>query len=178
MSKWYWSAALLAILMGTAPGAVGLAKPPDLPADIDVQCPEARDGDENGVDPERSASAQKARELFESAGRCERAGDLNEARARLREAHMENPTCHYGQRAIQRLLEMESYDPSEESEPPVPVKRLLKPILRYILDALPFSLSLSEEAQSDDDETTQAERTFRRVRESTQPLGMVRVPTD
>src|SRR5580700_4001331 len=156
MSRWCWSTALFIIVMGTAPSSVGLAKPPDLPADNDVRCPEARDGDENGVDPERSESAQKARKLFEAAVRMERAGDLSKARARLREAHMENPTSHYGQRAIQRLLEMESHDPSEESEPPVPAKRLFKPILRFIIDALP----LLEKTQSDEDEATQAERAF------------------
>jgi hypothetical protein len=145
---WCWSAALLVIMMGTAPSAVTLAKPPDLPADNDIRCPETRDG-ENGLDPESSASAQKARALFEAAGRLTRAGDLNQARARLREAHMENPTSHYGQRAIQRLLEMEAYDPGEESEPPVPAKRLFKPLLQRILDAL----------------------------ETTQPLGMIRGQT-
>ncbi len=171
MSKWCWSAALLVILTGAGPASVGLAKPPDLPADNGVRCQEACDADENGLDPERSASAVKARALFEAAGRLVRAGDLNKARARLREAHMENPTSHYGQRAIQRLLEMEAYDPSEESEPPVPAKGLFKPILRHIIDALPLSL---EEAQSDEDETSPAEQSFRRVLETTQPLGLIR----
>jgi hypothetical protein len=169
MSKWCWSAALLMIAMGTAPTAVGLAKPPDLPADNDVRCQDARDGDENCIDPERSDSAQKARKLFETAMRCERAGDQGMARARLREAHTENPTSHYGQRAIQRLLEMEAHDSTEAAEPPVPAKRLFKPILRLIIDALP----LLEATHSDEGEATQAERSFRRVRESTQPLGMI-----
>jgi hypothetical protein len=168
MSKWCWSAALLMIAMGTAPSSVGLAKPPDLPADNDVRCQDARYGDENCIDPERSESAQKARNLFEAAMRSERNGDQNQARARLRAAHMENPISHYGQRAIQRLLEMEAHDPNEALQPAVPAKRLFKPILRMIIDALP----LSEEAQSNE-EATQAEQSFRRVRESTQPLGMI-----
>ena len=169
MSKWYWSAALLMIAMGTAPSSLGLAKPPDLPADNDVRCQDARDGDENCIDPERSESAQKARKLFETAMRCERAGAEDLARARLREAHTVNPTSHYGQRAIQRLVEMEAHDSTEASEPSVPAKRLFKPILRMIIDALP----LLEETQSDEREANQAERSFRRMRESTQPLGMI-----
>jgi hypothetical protein len=176
MSRWFWSAALLAIALGTASSSVGLAKPPDLPADNEIRCPETPAGDGTGVNPELSASAQKARALFEAAGRCLRAGDINGARACLRKAHMANPTSHYGQRAIQRLLEMEAYDPSEESEPPAPSPGLLKSILRRIIDALPLS-PLSEEAQSDEDEPSEAEQTFRRVRESTQPLGMSRGQT-
>ena len=65
---------------------------------------------------------------------------------RLREAHMTNPTCHYGQRAIQRLLEMEANDMGDESElplslQPAPIRRLM------IQDYVPL-----EEPQSDDDE--------------------------
>jgi hypothetical protein len=55
---------------------------------------------------------------------------------------MANPTCYFGQRAMQRLLEIERDGPDEKQP-------------------------------NDVDETNQAERSFRRVRETTQPLGMV-----
>jgi hypothetical protein len=198
MSKFCWCAVLLAVLLCTS-GTRALAKPPDLPADNDIRCREAceptetwrwllgwempavrphgaalRDGmsgDVNGdVDPELCEGAQKARQLYEAARRCTRAGDLDQARARLREAHMANPTCHYGQRAIQRLLEMEANEMGEESELPVFTPESIRRILNRTRESL-------EEPQSDDEETSQAERSFQRVRQSTQPLGMVRMPT-
>jgi hypothetical protein len=198
MSKFCWCAVLLAVLLCTS-GSRALAKPPDLPAENDIRCREAceptetwrwlrgwempavrphgaalRDGMSGGVngdlDPEQCEGAQKARELFDAARRCTRAGDLDQARARLREAHMANPTCHYGQRAIQRLLEMEANEMGEDSELPVFTPESIRRILNRTRESL-------EEPQSDDEETSQAERSFRRVRQSTQPLGMVRMPT-
>jgi hypothetical protein len=198
MSKFCWCAVLLAVLLCTS-GTRALAKPPDLPADNDIRCREAceptetwrwplgwempavrphgaalRGGMSGGVnsdlDPEQCEGAQKARELFDAARRCTRAGDLDQARARLREAHMANPTCHYGQRAIQRLLEMEANEMGEESELPVFMPESIRRILNRTRESL-------EEPQSDDEETSQAERSFQRVRQSTQPLGMVRMPT-
>lgn len=198
MSKFCWSAVLLAVLLCT-PGSRALAKPPDLPADNDIRCREAcetsetwrwllgrevpavrphgaalRDGvggDVSGeVDPEQCEGAQRARELFEAARRCTRDGDLDAARAHLREAHMANPTCHYGQRAIQRLLEMEANGAGEESEPTAVTPESIRRILNRTREPL-------EEQQNDDDEMSQAERSFQRVRQATQPLGMVRMPT-
>jgi hypothetical protein len=198
MSKFCWSTVLLAVLL-CAPGPRAWAKPPDLPADNDIRCREAceptetwrwlpgrevptvrphgaairlRDGVDGEIagdlDPELCEGAQKARELYEAGRRFTRDGDLEQARARLREAHMANPTCHYGQRAIQRLLEMEAIEMGEESERPKPAT-IRRPLTR---EHEPL-----EEQESDDEEMTQAERSFQRVRQSTQPLGMVRMPT-
>jgi hypothetical protein len=143
MSRICWSAVVLAVVLGNS---VVTAKPPDLPGDSDVRCREAGDGNANRLDPEQCEGAQQARELYEAARRCTRAGNLDQARARLRAAHMANPTCHYGQLAIKRLLDLEA-------------------------------VGSDEEQQSDEDESSQAERAFRRVRDTTQPLGMVRAQT-
>jgi hypothetical protein len=198
MSKFCWSTVLLVGLLCTSVSGA-LAKPPDLPAENDIRCREACEPTEtwqwllgqelpavrphgeslrNGVggdtgtdvDPEQCEGAQRARELYEAARRCTCAGDLDQARAHLREAHMANPTCHYGQRAIQRLLEMEANEMGEESELPVRPKpaSIRRPLIRE---------HESLEEQSDDDEMSQAERSFQRVRQATQPLGMVRMPT-
>ena len=99
------------------------------------------------ADPEEAESARLARELFEAACRSARAGQTEPARNLLKKAHMTNPTCHYGQLAIQRLLEMEANDNAgEASVPPV---------------------------DDPSDEAAQAERSFRRVRSTTVPLGTV-----
>jgi len=198
MFKFCWSAVLLAVLHCTSDSGA-LAKPPDLPADNDIRCREAceptetwqwllgwevptvrphgaalRDGvgadASSAVDPEQCEGAQRARELFEAARRCMRAGDLDRARACLRKAHMANPTCHYGQRAIQRLLEMEANEMGEKSELPLSTKPT--PIDRPLIRG-----HEPLEEQSDDDEMSQIERSFQRVRQATQPLGMVPMPT-
>ncbi len=190
MGKLRWSAVLLIAGAGLGPAPLGLAKPPDLPDNNDVQCVEALEPGEDGqpgfrvellggrlqielgvsggappkteappavdawstnlmpmllqqvyrnvmdavglpalgerllavpppsgkADPdgENSASARQARDLFLAAQKLDRAGKVEPARDLLRKAHMINPTCHYGQRAIQRLLEMEA---TEECEP-------------------------------------------------------------
>ena len=198
MSKFGWCAFPLAVLLCTS-GSRVLAKPPDLPADNDIRCAEACEQAEtwrwllgrevptvrphgaairggvggdvgSDVDPEQCEGAQRARELYEAARRCTRAGDLDQARACLREAHMANPTCHYGQRAIQLLLEMEANEVGDQSEPPALTPEAIRRILNRTRESL-------EEPQSDDEETSQAERSFQRVRQATQPLGMVRMPT-
>jgi hypothetical protein len=114
---------------------------------------------------EESDTAEQARLLFEIAGHYARAGKLEQARARLREAHMVGPTSHYGQRAIQQLLEMEAADRGDEGSVPtstVPQRsqRRMKPE--------------SQESQSED---AQALDIFRRMVETTQPLGPAMLPS-
>ena len=66
MSKWCWSAALLMVAMGVAPSSIGLAKPPDLPADNDVRCQDARDGDDVVLTVDSALQAIVERELDEA----------------------------------------------------------------------------------------------------------------
>jgi hypothetical protein len=68
------------------------------------------------VDPESTEDAVKAEAYFRLALRLLRAGNIEAARIRLRQAHSANPTCHFGQLAIQRLLELEAMD--QVDEPP------------------------------------------------------------
>ena len=103
------------------------------------------------ADPEAFGTARLARELFEAAGRSARAGNAEAAKNLLRKAHMTNPTSHHGQLAIQRLLEMEANERSvETSVPPV---------------------------DDPSDDAAHAKRSFRRVLETTVPLGTVPGPT-
>ena len=104
-------------------------------------------------DPECSESARLARDLFFGACRSIRAGEMEPAKNLLKKAHMTNPTCHFGQLAIQRLLDIEANERAVETTTPLP------------------------DDQPVDDETAQAERSFRRVRETTVPLGTVRGQT-
>lgn len=107
------------------------------------------------VDPMFAATAEKARLLYELASRCAREGKLAEARDHLREAHLANPTCRFGRLAIERLQELEALPPGEEmSEPPS-----------------------ATQPPSDKDAAAQAERAFRRMRATTEPLGLVLPPT-
>ena len=91
--------------------------------------------------------ADPARRLFDEGERCWACGDIAEARRRYQEAHLESPTTHFGQRAVQRLLELDmEQGASEEQEAP------------------PRAKPAGDEA-------------FRRMRSETQPLGTVGVPT-
>jgi hypothetical protein len=123
------------------------------------------------VDDPQSETAEQARDLYEIALRCEREGNFAQARACLREAHAANPTCRYGRLAIQRLMELEADDACEQQEPPTPPARSAP------RGASTEEPPLSEEQQSDEGESARPDRTYRRIRESSQPLGMVQINT-
>jgi hypothetical protein len=76
----------------------------------------AEDRERSQRDPQFAATAEKARGLYELALRCARQGNLAEARAHLREAHLANPTCRFGRLAIERLQELEALPPDEEPQ--------------------------------------------------------------
>jgi hypothetical protein len=240
MSKFRWSVAVLAALVGTSSGTVSVAKPPDLPAENDVQCQDGREEAAYGtftlgwdvlsgnvwtknepkgqpsaeavcvgvlcpnvpllvqwlyqraqttaaarnpstagvvrdavrLGPNFAATAEQARQLYEISGRCVREGNLEQARACLRQAHLANPTCRFGRLAIERLQQLESNDAEACEEPGKPAKPNASPRPR-VTDEPP----LSEEPQSDDEETSQAERSLRQLRNTTVPLGLVPAKT-
>ena len=125
-------------------------------------------GDAGQRDPMFAATAEQARQLYEIAARCAREGNLEQARACLRQAHLANPTCRFGRLAIERLQELEATESGAETGEPRPESP------RPPMTGTP---PLDEEPQSDDEEMSEAERAFRRVREMTQPLGLVRSAT-
>jgi hypothetical protein len=109
---------------------------------------------------EKSATAQQARLLYEQALRFVRQGKRDEACACLRQAHLVNPTCRFGRLAIERLQELEASGGVEESsEPPAPRTETKR-------------RAPTEKPQEQDD-MNEAERTFQRMRQATQPLGLV-----
>jgi hypothetical protein len=195
-----------ALGLGAALGAVGAAKPPDLPVQNDVRCQrecEAPKGGESepealplwldlwcpcvmpylvervceqlrgtgapGVPkqvdaepqeptfgPDSAATAKEAQRLYELAERCVRDGKLDKARALLRQAHMVNPICRFGRRAIDRLQQLEGS--GEEPSEPSPTRTQEPP---------------SPGGPSGQSDGVDSERAFRRMRERTVPLGMV-----
>jgi hypothetical protein len=119
------------------------------------------------MSPDLAARAEQARMLYEAACGYEREGNLEQARAFLREAHLANPTCLHGRLAIRRLQELES-DDHESCEEPVRPKAAPRPT---------GEPPLYQEPQSDEDAASRAQRTFRRVRQTTVPLGLVPMDT-
>lgn len=224
-----WSAAgvLACSLLGAA-APTSLAKPPDLPVDQSVTCPEGRERPHgsyglridlaNGeirvevevettpttdvpaavdavcpcflpvlVDHVRRQLAQaqpapgtplpvqptadntdsreaQARRLFQIAERCRRNGDLEMARTCYEETHLISPASRCGQLAMQRLRDLERYQngdgAAEESDAP-PARQ------NPTTDEPPMS------KQRDLNGLTPAERQFRKMRERSEPLGLV-----
>jgi hypothetical protein len=112
------------------------------------------------TDPELTTTAEQARELYELASRFARQGNLDRARACLRQAHLANPTCRFGRLAIERLQELEAPATGEETSEPTPPRT----------DPRPGS---TREPNRNGDNLTESERVFKRIRQSTQPLGLV-----
>ena len=174
MSKRYWSAAVLAAVLGVGPAPTGLAKPPDLPVDHRHQCPEGRESvdpaapgeveirpaaDFSPVSAADAPRLMEARHLYEVAERCRRKGDLAKARTCFEEVHLMCPTSEYGRRAIDRLRELEqvSADTAEEQDAPPRAPTEVEP---------PLGTAPDKGAKA-------GERLYRKVQDETQPLGLV-----
>ena len=174
MSKRYWSAAVLAAVLGVGPAPRGLAKPPDLPVDHRHQCPEGRESvgpaapaeevarpgsDFSPVSAADAPRLMEARHLFEVAERCRRKGDVAKARTCYEEVHLMCPTSRYGRLAIDRLQELEqaSIDATEEQDAPPALPSEAEPPL----------------GAAPDKATPPAERLHRKIHDETQPLGLV-----
>lgn len=234
MAMLRWSAAgVLAwsLLGATAP--IGLTKPPDLPVDQSVTCPEGRERTNgsyelridlaNGeirveveatpttpvadvpatvdavcpcflpvlvehvrrrlaqaqpapgtplpaapVAKEADGRAEQAKRMFQIAERCRRGGDLEMARTCYEETHLMSPTSRFGRLAMQRLRDLERHQDgngaAEESDAP-PTQR--SPRQNPTTDEPPLSRG------RDLNGLTPAERQFRKMRQRSEPLGLV-----
>lgn len=120
------------------------AKPADLPANVQQQCPEGRDGQQAEgfrarpsdlapqiFTPAPTSNDLQARRLFEIAERCRAAGDDDKARTCYEEVHLLSPGSPEGRLAIDRLWELDrarlrthaDADTAEEQDAP-PLRRL------------------------------------------------------
>jgi hypothetical protein len=148
---------LVALLCFTS-GAVCVAKPPDLPVEQGIACPEGVDGPAPGdlFGPQRRSAApvpvdsdvtdrtDEARQVFQKGERWRSMGALVKARTCFEEAHLLSPTSRFGRRAMQRLIELEQLDePGEEQEEPQPRRTpttLEPPLLKLPARARPLGL--------------------------------------
>jgi hypothetical protein len=211
MSKYQWIVALLAIGIGATSESLGHAKPPDLPANGDVRCPEdcreADTGQPLGAQIETGAArAEETGPLSIDAWCpnlmplltqcfCQRivtimqpvaaAPDRNAAaddavRAGLDPAFA--ATALQARHLYEAALRCLRAGKLAEARAHLREAHLANPTCRFgrlaierlqELEALPPG----EEPQSDEAESTEAERVFRRVRQTTQPLGLVQPET-
>src|SRR5439155_22347743 len=92
MSKSRWlAAAALAALAGTASLPAGLAKPPDLPVDDRISCPDGREHEPLNAVADRADHPRSAGQLFEAAEASRRRGDREAARVGYEEVHLLDP---------------------------------------------------------------------------------------
>lgn len=125
MSMKRWAAAAVVALQLPA---ISMAKPADLPVELRINY--AVDGpaqepvpefDEHVVRP--TPDDPRIVDIYERAERQRITGQLREARRSYQQAHLLSPMSRVGQRAMQRLSEIESPTPrndfSEEQEPPL-----------------------------------------------------------
>jgi hypothetical protein len=122
----------------------------------------AHGADDGPVAP--TATAVQVETMFEIAERCRRDGDMARARTCYQETHLLAPTSRFGRLAVERLRQLELEVAAESATTQTesrrePYEELAEP--------------REEPVNGHDSEGPDAESVYRRIRATTQPLGLV-----